>query len=92
MPTYSNEKTTTYLDEASIGEKLFVAGLRRSPTAPDWDRWLEEIGFIPGERVELMARGFPAGDPLVVRIGLSTFALRSAEAACVEVSAKVTTA
>jgi len=33
-----------------------------------------------------MARGLPGGDPLVVRIGQSTFALRQAEAACVRVA------
>ena len=33
-----------------------------------------------------MARGLPGGDPLVVRIGQSTFALRRAEAACVQVT------
>ena len=35
----------------------------------------------------LMARSMPGGDPLVVRVGLSTFALRRAEAACVMVEA-----
>jgi len=35
----------------------------------------------------LMARGRPGGDPLVARIGQSTFALRRAEAACVRVAA-----
>ena len=55
------------------------------PAAPEWGRWLEEIGFIPGERVTLMARGMPGGDPLMVRVGDSTFALRRAEAACVQV-------
>ncbi len=33
----------------------------------------------------MIARGAPGGDPLVVRIGDSTFALRKAEAACVRV-------
>jgi ferrous iron transport protein A len=51
--------------------------------APEWARWLEEIGFIPGERVTLLARGLLGGDPLVVRVGTSTFALRLAEAACI---------
>lgn len=46
---------------------------------------LAEIGFLPGERVMVMARGRPGDDPLVVRVGLSTFALRRAEAACVHV-------
>ena len=80
------DKRIRSLDDAEIGEKLIVAKIHSSPMAVEWDRWLEEIGFIPGERVELMARGFPGGDPLVVRIGQSTFALRKAEAACVEIA------
>jgi ferrous iron transport protein A len=52
---------------------------------PEWGPWLEQIGFLPGERVELLARAAPGGDPLVVRVGDSTFALRRAEAACVRV-------
>jgi len=51
----------------------------------DWARRLADIGFLPGERVHLIARGLPGGDPLAVRIGTSTFALRRAEAACVHV-------
>ena len=54
--------------------------------APDWGRWLADIGFVPGERVQVMARAPWGGDPLVVRIGQSTFALRGAEAACVRVA------
>ena len=50
-------------------------------------RQLEEIGFLPGEQVSVMTRAQPGGDPLVVRVGLSTFALRAAEAACIEVQA-----
>ena len=53
--------------------------------APEWARLLDEIGFTVGERVEVMVRGVPGGDPLAVRIGDSTFALRRAEAACIEV-------
>lgn len=53
--------------------------------APEWGDWLRELGFLPGETVRLMARA-PGGDPLVVRVGSSTFALRRAEAACIAVS------
>ena len=75
------------LDLARIGHPLTVARVDPPAAAPEWARWLEEIGFIGGERVMLMARGLPGGDPLVVRIGQSTFALRRAEAACVRVAA-----
>jgi len=47
---------------------------------------LLEIGFLPGERVRVVARAFPAGDPLAVRVGRSTFALRRREAALVRIS------
>ena len=46
---------------------------------------MAEIGFLPGEPVRLLSRAQPGGDPLVVRVGLSTFALRRAEAACIQV-------
>jgi len=47
---------------------------------------LRDLGFIPGARCEVMARMWLGGDPLVVRIGGSTFALRRAEAAAVRVT------
>jgi ferrous iron transport protein A len=75
------------LDRASIGDALSVQRIDAPQAAPEWARWLEEIGFIVGEQVMLMARALPGGDPLVVRIGQSTFALRRAEAACIRVSA-----
>ena len=74
------------LDRAAIGETLCVVRVGEPDGAPEWARWLEEIGFIDGEKVSLMARALPGGDPLVVRVGQSTFALRRAEAACVHVS------
>lgn len=74
------------LDLASIGQMLTVRHVQAPRDAPEWARWLDEIGFVVGEQVMLMARGLPGGDPLVVRIGQSTFALRRAEAACVRVA------
>ena len=41
---------------------------------------LMEIGFLPGETVRIVATGFPGPDPLAVRIGQATFALRRHEA------------
>jgi ferrous iron transport protein A len=46
---------------------------------------LRDLGFIAGARCEVIARMWFGGDPLVVRIGGSTFALRRAEAAAVRV-------
>jgi Fe2+ transport system protein FeoA len=47
---------------------------------------LRDLGFVAGARCEVIARMWPAGDPLVVRVGGSTFALRRAEAAAVRVA------
>jgi ferrous iron transport protein A len=46
-------------------------------------RRLLEIGFVPGERVEVVAVAWPAGDPIAVRIGSAVFALRRREARAV---------
>lgn len=73
------------LADIAIGEKCVVRQLLAPVGMPEWLTQLEDIGFIAGEPVTLMARGAFGGDPLVIRIGLSTFALRKAEAACVMV-------
>ncbi|HET9862410.1 MAG TPA: FeoA family protein [Steroidobacteraceae bacterium] len=46
---------------------------------------LRDLGFVPGARCEIVARMWLGGDPLAVRIGGSTFALRRIEAAAVRV-------
>jgi ferrous iron transport protein A len=62
-----------------------VRAVHPHPAQPGWARQLADIGFVIGEPVCVLRRGALGGDPLVVRIGCSTFALRRAEAACVEV-------
>jgi len=71
------------LDTLPTGVPAVVCSVTAPAAAPEWAQWLDEIGFIPGERVMVMARSVPGGDPLVVRVGNSTFALRRAEAACI---------
>lgn len=71
------------LSRAEPGIAYAVHEVADPPAGTDWPQRLEEIGFLPGERVIVMARVQPGGDPLGVRIGHSTFALRRAEAACV---------
>ncbi|RJG00255.1 FeoA family protein [Noviherbaspirillum sedimenti] len=73
------------LEHMPLRQSCLVQTVQAPDHAPEWLRWLEEIGFIAGEQVMLMARGVPGSDPLVVRVGTSTFALRRAEAACVRV-------
>ena len=73
------------LDIARTGQECRVVAVHAPEGMPDWARWLGEIGFLPGERVTVTTRSPWGGDPMVVRVGQSTFALRRAEAACVQV-------
>ena len=51
----------------------------------DLGRRLAELGFLPGERLRIVARGLLGREPIAVRIGTGTFALRLFEAACIRV-------
>jgi ferrous iron transport protein A len=55
-------------------------------------RRLAELGFLPGEAVRVVARGLLSRDPIAVRIGTGTFALRLFEAACIRVCPEQTPA
>ncbi len=48
-------------------------------------RRLAELGFFPGEPVQVLRRGPGGREPLAVRVGDAVFALRLAEALCVSV-------
>jgi ferrous iron transport protein A len=49
-------------------------------------RRLLELGFVPGEPFEVIAAVWPGGDPIAVRLGNTTFALRLREARSVLVA------
>ena len=48
-------------------------------------RRLRELGFVAGERVEVVAAGPFGAEPLLVQVGFTRFALRRSEAARVQV-------
>ena len=48
-------------------------------------RRLLELGFVPGATVEMVATLWPSRDPVAVRVGTSTFALRRREADVIRV-------
>jgi len=64
------------------GDQGRITGLIASHTAEQnmLRQRLEELGFLPGENLRVVALSFPAKDPIAVRIGNSTFALRRHEA------------
>ena len=76
------------LMDLPIGARARVRGLRRpEPNAADLVHRLLEIGFVEGEPVRVVAHGHPGREPIAVRIGGTTFALRRFEAEHVLVQA-----
>jgi ferrous iron transport protein A len=89
----SNAHSSRPLSELHRGEAAIVAGLAEVVGFDDGKgsgaillARLRDLGFVSGAHCQVIARMWPVGDPLVVRIGGSTFALRRAEAAAVRVT------
>ncbi|MDP3873683.1 MAG: FeoA family protein [Methyloversatilis sp.] len=80
--------TEMRLSDAETGAPMVVIGLDERAGLPDLQMRLRELGFMEGEPVCVLRRGQPGGEPLAVRIGASTFALRRIEAACVRVASR----
>jgi ferrous iron transport protein A len=87
-PTSGAPALTTLdtLAEGSSGTVVHVAPMLLGDGV-DLARRLMELGFIPGERIRMLKRGMPGGDPLAVKVGNSTFALRRFEAALISIQA-----
>lgn len=86
----SGPHATLGLDALPRATTARVVALAAAQDAPQQELLLRlmEIGFLPGEPVRVIGRGFPGGDPLAVRVGQATFALRRHEAALVQVQAE----
>ena len=79
---------TTLLSDLPDGSPAIVAGLWAN--GPDLDadqlRRLGELGFLPGEPVQVLRRGPGGREPLAVVVGDTMFALRLMEARCIRVA------
>lgn len=75
------------LAQLGKGDDATVIGLVDTPESEQsaLRTRLLELGFAPGERVRIVAVSFPGGDPMAVRVGNTTFALRRREAAMIHV-------
>jgi len=76
------------LSALAAGARATVA--RVVAASPDIDavalRRLGELGFLPGEPVQVLRRGPGGREPLAILIGETIFALRLLEAQCIEVT------
>jgi ferrous iron transport protein A len=86
-PEADPPRAPTSLDRLGLNKPALVCSIDPAAAGqpPERARQLADIGFVPGERVAVLTRAWPGNDPLVVLVGHSRFALRSAEAACIQV-------
>jgi Fe2+ transport system protein FeoA len=84
----TNRTGTIGLDRLAEDQWAHVADVSAPSDAADRQLVLRllELGFVPGERVLVVREGRPGGDPLAVRLGHTTFALRRHEAAFIQVT------
>jgi len=73
------------LSELAKGATAVIHDVEDSQLNDPISRRLRELGFVRGEPVRIVAQGPIGGDPLLVEIGFTRFALRRAEAARVRV-------
>lgn len=50
---------------------------------------LETLGFVPGTTVQVITKGIFGGDPILIQVGFTRFALRKIEAARIEIDQNI---
>ena len=78
------------LDTLAVGKSGTVVHIapgnaQDTEDGADMARRLMELGFVPGERIRMLKRGIPGGEPLAIKVGNATFALRRFEAALISI-------
>jgi ferrous iron transport protein A len=81
-PLAASSEPTISLCELERGVTATVAAIGSSATEQDGELVLRliELGFVPGEPLRVIAQGQPGNEPIAVRLGGTTFALRRLEA------------
>ena len=69
------------LPELQAGRHGVVTGVNETGPGDAVARRLRDLGFVAGETVRLVTRGPMGGEPLLVQVGGTRFAMRRAEAA-----------
>ncbi|MBC3935829.1 FeoA family protein [Undibacterium rugosum] len=90
MKAFLNGAPTT-LDRLRVGTQAVVTDVSSQQHDQPGNhieiaRRLKELGFVSGETVQILHKGYFGGEPVAVRVGQSTFALRHFEAALIGVA------
>ncbi|MES1195999.1 MAG: FeoA family protein [Steroidobacter sp.] len=72
-------RSLSQLLKGEIATVVDVGSATADTTSIHLFRRLAELGFMPGETVKVLRKSF-GGEPIAVRVGSSTFALRRYEA------------
>ncbi len=88
LDQYSVDLARQVLSDLAKGQSARVVGVVATApdVPPDLTRRLADLGFLPGEHVQVLARGPLGGEPVAVRVGTATFALRRLEADCIRIA------
>ncbi len=69
------------LSELKTGTEAIVDSVQDLTPGDAVARRLRDLGFVAGEVIRLLTRGPLGGDPLLVQVGYTRFAMRGGEAA-----------
>jgi ferrous iron transport protein A len=69
-----------FLSQLSHNQSAIVDTVQAQGTQDTIAQRLSELGFVAGEQVRLISRAPFGGDPILVQIGFTRFALRLSEA------------
>jgi ferrous iron transport protein A len=83
---HHSQLPSTTLDKLPVRAVATIQGIKaHHHDGGALKRRLMELGFVPGERVQVLRRVFFGRGPLAVRVGTSTFAMRKLESSLIEV-------
>ncbi len=77
------------LSDLPKGTPAVVDGVHDAHVDDPIAQRLRDLGFVDGEPVRVVAVGPMGGDPVLIQIGFTRFALRRAEAARVSVRSEI---
>lgn len=81
------QENVHHLGMLKKGDSAVVKGLAvvQGPEQLAMKTRLLELGFVPGEHIRVVAESFPHRDPIAVKLGNTTFALRRHEASLIHI-------